>query len=137
MISKFAELYAPFADVAKSALPADASAVDPNEKPPPHPYKVWAKQLLPIAGGLATGVAAGAGGGFLYNKLRGGTAPVPLATLAVLSGLTGAGVGVASSLLSGRRKEELDRAKQEYENFYARRAGSLPNPTVQPPAVRS
>jgi hypothetical protein len=136
-------LYMPFAKIAEAALRDDPSPeVVPGDIPPEPPQPITPlrhalKQFPTIAAGTGLGVALGMGTGLLYDKLvPKGSQFISPATIGTVAALAGGGAGIAAKMKWDQRTQELNRAKQEYENYLSRRAGSLPNPTVQPPPVR-
>lgn len=120
----------PSPEVVPPSLPSEPTV----EKPPPHPYAVAAKQLLPIGLGGLLGGALGYG---IPAYLRRGKPPLHPG---LLMGLIGTGsaagsiLGAATNMMS---RAEMDRASQDYQDYLARRAGNYGSPQVQPPPVRT
>jgi hypothetical protein len=112
--------------------------VVPPDKPPPHPYLIAAKQLLPIGIGTAAGYAAGLAGPYMYEKYV-KKVPTSIGNYHAMGGIGAAAGGIgglAATIMSQARQAEADRANQEYKDYFARRAGSPADPSVQPPPVR-
>lgn len=127
-------------------VPAEPAAVGPEmaapplppEGPPTHPYVTAAKQLLPIGAGTVAGYGAGLAAPYLYEKYV-KKLPTSISNYHMIGGIGAAAGGIgglAATIMSQARQAEADRANQEYKDYFARRAGSPTDPSVQPPAVR-
>ncbi len=124
----------PIPEVVPPSIPNDPPM--PAQKPVSHPYVAAAKQLLPIGLGLGLGTAAGLG--IPYALERAGLIKHP--PYALLGGISAAGggmAGLAGTIMNQAQKAEVERAKQEYQDYLSRRATGRGHPQVQPPPIRA
>jgi len=113
-------------------VPTEAEG--PPEKPE-RPSLTALKQMGLIGGGLGSGFAAGYGLGHLA-KHQGLINKMTPRQLGAAGAVLGGGSSLAGMLMHQARAAELERAKQDYEDYLRRRNRSR-TPEVQPPEVRT
>jgi hypothetical protein len=134
LFTKVAE-YAVREDPSPEVVPPNIPAEPRVERPVPHPYGAAARHLLPIGLGLGLGTAAGLGIPYALQK-AGILQRPPYALLGGVSAVGGGLAGMASSIMNQHQAAEVERAKQEYQDYLTRGARDLSNPSVQPPSLR-
>jgi hypothetical protein len=109
-----------------------------KDRTPPHPMWVGAKQELPIGAGIAAGALLGGGIPYVLERsILKRTLPIPTVLSTALGSIIGGIAAHRVGLADKEREAELNRAKQEYEDYLKRRAGNLSSPSIQSPAIRT